>query len=287
MEESAQLRARVRKADVVFVLVNLSDVISGRGGLTRATEIGWAAKSILDYIYASGRSHHSKAVLVLSQADAYRDIIEAEGGPRRILEKYLPVIWSAYGHIEVITASSVDRTRLDDDGGAIPDVDFSFAGLKVVVDVILREMVESEDSDSSDGAAEDADAEESASGENQDGTPQDVGSTDGRAAKGFAVTIIGAILVATFLVFISSFAESVSTVGPVVVVGLWFWLLLGLGLFFSGVRKMAHVSIATLMGTLVLIATIGIPVARAIRNSDFIRGLSAFFGATTSAVERK
>lgn len=136
-------------------------------------------------------------------------------------------------------------------------------------------------------ARPDADAEESVSGENQDGAPWDAGSTGGHAAKGSAVAIIGAILVAIFLWFISLVAESLSTPGPVVVVGLWFWLLSGLGLFFSGVRKMVHVSIAALMGTLVLIATIGIPVAQAIRNSDFIRGLNAFFGATTSAVERE
>lgn len=278
MNDCALLQRSVRKADVVFVLVNLSDVISGRGGIARATEIGWATKSILDYVYAHTSCQHrqSKAVLVLSQADAYQDIIKAEGGPCRVLEKYLPVIWSAYSDIEVITASSVGRTRLDDDGIAVPATDFSFDGLKVIVDVILRKIAAPGDDDSCKIATPEADnARKIDALENGDSTPLPT------LWSAVCDILWGGFLLVAFLVFISWHHEFLSSSGLVLMGFLPIWIFSGLCLFLLGAWKLARISVSTLIAILLLILCFGGPFVTANRVKS---GLIAFFDASSHVI---
>lgn len=138
-EEGNCLRRNVRQADVVFVLVNLSDVIHGTAGSVRSAEIGWTTKSILDYILNPQRVSSPKTVIVLSQADAYKSTIDAAGGPKQALETYLPIVGNSYADVDVVAVTSVDKVKLDDEGAPVPDANFSFAGLKVLMDVILQE----------------------------------------------------------------------------------------------------------------------------------------------------
>ena len=263
-EESRLLCRSVRQADVVFVLVNLSDIITGRGGSARATEIGWATKSMLDYIYAPNVSASPTTVIVLSQADSYKAIIETEGGPKETLEKYLPVVSNTYSNVEVITVASVDRVVLDDEGNTVPDGEFTFAGLKVMMDVMLREM-----------EAENHEEEDVVDSHEADDPTSEASPASKPRSSGFWSIILGSIIVGALLFFVSWCPGFIVKGGIVTKIMAWLWLFAGAMVFGHGFKRMAAKSLIGLIITVVLISWVWHVIASLVPASNFMKGLGA------------
>ena len=264
-DEGNCLRRNVRQADVVFVLVNLSDIIHGAAGSDRSTEIGWTTKSILDYIYKPDRTTCPKTVIVLSQADAYKATIDAEGGPEHTLEKFLPVVGNSYADVEMIAVAAVDKIALDDEGVPIPDANFSFVGLKVLMDVILREM--NCLFESNDDALPDTETRPAVEKYRQ-------------SYGGFCSMIAGSAIVSAVLVFLSLCHSIVTVGGMSLTLVIWIALLGGLMLFCHGAKGMASASMPGLLCTLALIGILGAIGAQYIYTSDFLKGVALFLTVT-------
>lgn len=127
-----QLKSTVKNAAAVIVLVNLADIIQHGLEDQRNTEAVWITGAILDSL-----SKNQRVAIVLSQADSYRDTIQACGGEIEVLRKYLPTMAAQHGHLDVFSISAIDKTALDDEGRLVPDRDFSSNGLKPLMDWIL------------------------------------------------------------------------------------------------------------------------------------------------------
>ena len=137
----AQLKQYLLDADSVIVLVNLSDVIKYGPFSPRVEESLWITNAILDFVLPEegvpGRKM-PRAAIVLSQADSYRDTIEACGGPSGILRQYLPHVANNFGWLETFAVCTVDKTVLDDDGRLVPAPDFSTNGLAPIMEWVLK-----------------------------------------------------------------------------------------------------------------------------------------------------
>ena len=134
----AQLNHYIQTADDLIVLVNLRDVITNGLGDKRVWESMWITKSILDSVFdKSARKRAPRTAIVLSQADSYNDTILSCGGPKGVLEKYLPNVASSYGFLDVMAVSAVGRTNLDDQGNVIPSRNFQLNGLEPVMTWIM------------------------------------------------------------------------------------------------------------------------------------------------------
>lgn len=77
-------------------------------------------------------------MIVLSQADSYAATIAECGGAKGVLEKYLRDVANNYGWLDIVAASAVDKTDIDDDGNLVPAADFTSSGLRPIVDWVLR-----------------------------------------------------------------------------------------------------------------------------------------------------
>ena len=135
-----RLKKYLAEADDVLVLVNLCDVIKYGAYDQRVEESVWITNAILDYVIpeqdAKGRKSPNAAI-VLSQSDSYRNTIEACGGPKGTLLKYLNYVAYKYGWLETFAVCTVDKTVLDKDGNPIPAPDFTTRGLMPIIDWIL------------------------------------------------------------------------------------------------------------------------------------------------------
>ncbi len=127
-EQVATLRSHVDEADVLIVLVNLSDVINGSMANRRTRDAMWLTKSVLDYALCD-KPRRPHAAIVFTQADSYREIISANGGAAATLKKYLPHVANLYDDLPIFTASAIDRTVIGSDGLPIPAPDFMSIGL--------------------------------------------------------------------------------------------------------------------------------------------------------------
>ncbi len=132
------LRTYVDQADVLIVLVNLSDIIDGSMSDDRTLDAAWVTKSVLDYATSGDVEHRPQVAIVFSQADSYLHIIESLGGERNALDKYLPHVASLYDHLPIFTATAVDRTIVDDEGVELPSPDFQSTGLRPLMDWIIH-----------------------------------------------------------------------------------------------------------------------------------------------------
>lgn len=127
-----KLKSTVGNATIVIVLVNLADIIQHGLNDRRNIEAVWITGAILDSL-----SSYQRVAIVLSQADSYRDTIQACGGEMEVLRKYLPTMAAQHGQLEVFSISAIDKTVLDDEGRLVPAKDFSTNGLKPLMDWIL------------------------------------------------------------------------------------------------------------------------------------------------------
>ena len=138
-DEVEELKAYIRQAQDLIVLVNLRDVIDRGLGDPRVRESVWITKALLEYaLSTAGGRKEPRAMIVLSQADSYAATIAECGGAKGVLEKYLRDVANNYGWLDIVAASAVDKTDIDGDGNVIPAEDFHLAGLKPVVEWILK-----------------------------------------------------------------------------------------------------------------------------------------------------
>ena len=133
------LKKYIREADDLVVLINLRDVITQGMGEPRVQEAMWITNEILSFALkpTSERLFTPRASIVLSQADSYVDTISSCGGPKGVLQKYLPHVANNYGWLDVFNVSAVDKTKLDDCGNVIPAPDFQPTGLKPLMEWII------------------------------------------------------------------------------------------------------------------------------------------------------
>lgn len=139
-KEVEQLKAYVHQAEEVIVLVNLRDVIS-RGLMDpRVQESVWITRGLLEYALSTEDGRKGpRATIVLSQADSYAATITECGGAKQVLEKYLRDVANNYDWLDVISVSAVDKTHIDDSGNVVPDADFTFNGLRPILDRIISD----------------------------------------------------------------------------------------------------------------------------------------------------
>ena len=125
------LKAHIREADTLLVLVNLKDIISGDLTNLRTREMLWLTKDIVDYAFAERRHSNGKreVALVFTQSSTYSEVIGAADGLAGAYRKYLPHVASLYPSLKLFAVSAVDRTVLDADGYEIPAQDFGSYGL--------------------------------------------------------------------------------------------------------------------------------------------------------------
>ncbi len=141
-KEAEKLKAYVREADDLLVLINLRDVIVNGLGDRRVQEAMWITNSILEAALAEeGGRKAPRAAIVLSQADSYAETIKACGGASGVLEKHLPYVANNYGWLDVFEVNAVDKTVLDDGGNSVPAPDFTTKGLLPILNWIRGEGV--------------------------------------------------------------------------------------------------------------------------------------------------
>ena len=137
-DEVEELKAYIRQAQDLIVLVNLKDVIDRGLGDPRVRESVWITKALLEYaLSTAGGRKEPRAMIVLSQADSYAATIAECGGAKGVLEKYLRDVANNYGWLDIVAASAVDKTRLDDDGHIVPAPDFQPTELRMVMDWVV------------------------------------------------------------------------------------------------------------------------------------------------------
>ena len=136
-DEVASLKAYVRSADDLIVLINLRDVIVRGEYDSRVQEAMWITNAILSYALdgVDGRKM-PRAAIVLSQADSYADTIRSCGGAKGVLAKYLPHVANSYDWLDILAVSAVDKTVIDDNGNMVPAPDFRPAPLQAIMDWI-------------------------------------------------------------------------------------------------------------------------------------------------------
>ena len=135
-EQAEELKQYVCGADELIVLINLRDVITNGLGDKRVQEAMWITKSILDTALGDGAAAAPRAAIVLSQADSYASTIEACGGARGVLDRYLPYVAAEYSWLDVFEANAIDKTTLDGDGNLVPAADFTTHGLLPIMNWI-------------------------------------------------------------------------------------------------------------------------------------------------------
>lgn len=135
-----RLRKYITHADALIVLINLRDVIAFGMQEKRVQEAVWITNSILDTVFAGQVQSGTKkqVAIVLSQADSYAATIQACGGAKKTLEKYLPNVAASYGWVDVFSVMAIDKTRVDNDGSVVPDGAFVTDGLMPLMDWIEK-----------------------------------------------------------------------------------------------------------------------------------------------------
>ena len=135
-----ELKKYLYSADAIVLLINLRDVVTRDAGDRRAVSTEYASLQLLKAIFENQcvERKYQQVLIALSQADAYRSTIEACGGARQTLSKYLPSVGNSFGWLDVVTVSVVDKTTVADDGTIVPDKDFSLEGLEPMMKWILH-----------------------------------------------------------------------------------------------------------------------------------------------------
>ncbi|MBR4125034.1 MAG: hypothetical protein IKR13_02415 [Victivallales bacterium] len=153
-DEVSALKKYIRNADDLIVLINLRDIIVRGEQEPRVQEAMWITNEILSYaLDEKGGRRVPRAAIVLSQADSYAETITSCGGALGVLQRYLPHVAYNYSWLDILTASAVDKTELNDDGNEVPAPDFQLTKLRVVMDWILAGLEDAEPT-SADGSDE-------------------------------------------------------------------------------------------------------------------------------------
>ena len=138
-----QLRSHVEEAEVLIVLVNLSDIINGKRNEERTIEMNWLSQAILSFAY--DEANKTSVALVFTQADSYAETIAACGGLRGVLTKYMPTVDTSYGkRLALFSVAAVNKTIPAPDGSGfqVPSPDFKPQGLENLVSWVVDYVVE-------------------------------------------------------------------------------------------------------------------------------------------------
>ena len=142
-DQVASLRSYIEESDELIVLINLRDVIVRGTDDERVQEAMWITNAILNFALEEREGRKvPRAAIVLSQADSYRDTIDACGGAVGVLRRHLPHVANNYGWLDVFAASAVDKTVMDAEGNVLPADDFTTEGLHPIVGWILNGLDE-------------------------------------------------------------------------------------------------------------------------------------------------
>lgn len=139
----AQLRSHVEEAEVLIVLVNLSDIINGKRNEERTIEMNWLSQAILSFAY--DEANKSSVALVFTQADSYAETIADCGGLRGVLTRYMPTVDTSYGkRLALFSVAAVNKTIPAPDGSGfnVPSPDFKPQGLENLVSWVVDYVVE-------------------------------------------------------------------------------------------------------------------------------------------------
>ena len=127
-EEIQALKQQIDEASIVLVLVNLGDIINGDMTSFRSIETMWLTKAILDY--AAG---NHRCVIVLTQTDSYRAVIEDCGGPRETVAKFLPHVDNSHSDVPVLAVAAVDNVVPSVNGLPVPAEGYSSEGIDEII----------------------------------------------------------------------------------------------------------------------------------------------------------
>ena len=97
-------------ADFLIVLLNLKDAMDV-GANARNNETVWLTRGIFDY--AKKLPNIKQRLLVFTQADKYRHLLEGEGGAKALQEEYLPMLSILHPDLECMAISAVDAPETD------------------------------------------------------------------------------------------------------------------------------------------------------------------------------
>ena len=133
--EMAVLKDHIAESDLLIVIINLSDIINASPADPRARETMWLSKSVIDYATRNGRN--KDVAIVLSQADIYKNEINACGGNVGVVQKYLPHIGHLYDDLPIFAVSAINKTVPDDNGIAVPAKGFESEGIDELMEWII------------------------------------------------------------------------------------------------------------------------------------------------------
>lgn len=106
-------------ADFLIVLLNLKDAMD-IGANARNNETVWLTRGIFDY--AQRLPNLKKRLLVFTQADRYRHLLQSDGGAKALQEKYLPMLSILHPDLECVAISAVEAPE-SEAPGARPSTD--------------------------------------------------------------------------------------------------------------------------------------------------------------------
>ena len=139
MDAAERLKSHVREADVLIVLVNLNDILTGKRGEMRTIEMNWLSQSILSYAF--GEAGKTSVAIVFTQSEQYANIIEGCGGLRGTLATHMRPVNSSYGNrLTLFAVSAVSKTITDGSGRLIPASDFEPQGLELLMGWVVHVM---------------------------------------------------------------------------------------------------------------------------------------------------
>jgi len=143
-----RLKAHVCEADVLLVLVNLSDIINGCASDDRTIEMNWLSQAILSFAF--DRAFKRNVALVFTQSDTYSETIAHYGGVEGVLKKYLSEVDASYGsRLALFRVAAVNKTLPSPDGSglSVPAPDFASEGLEEVLAWIVGHLKRDVDAD--------------------------------------------------------------------------------------------------------------------------------------------
>ena len=138
-EPERRLVATVDEADVLLLLVNLSD-LTDDPNLDARLDAEWSPQSVLQRV--AGR-HGVKVALVFTQVDRYRGLLEECGGSwSDVAKKYVSSLLHAFPKLEVFGVSAVNRTTPNPKNPRFgdPAKEFESEGFDSVIDWIASCM---------------------------------------------------------------------------------------------------------------------------------------------------
>jgi formylglycine-generating enzyme required for sulfatase activity len=113
-------------SDMLVILLNLKDVMD-LGRNHRNAETVWITRGILDY--ARKIPGIKDVLLVFTQADRYMDQLQAEGGPKGVLARHIPMLTVLHPKLECLAVTAVNTTDAD----GLPMTDYQSIGLTALM----------------------------------------------------------------------------------------------------------------------------------------------------------